>query len=378
MKIIVSILLVAHGLIHMLGFVKGYHMADVSGLTGPISKPAGTIWLLTSIVFLASFLLLILNNNAWWVVAVLAVILSQVMISLSWTDAKFGTIANVIIIIPIIMAFANSLPSSFWNRYQAGVKERLTLAPASDIIAEQDIRHLPDPVQKYLLYVGAVGKPRIHNFRAVFRGAMKLERSGGWMNIRAQQYNFFPTGDKKSLGEDKRARLFYIQSSMFGIPFDGFHAYIGSNATMQIKVASLFQVVDAKGEKMNQGETVTLFNDMCLLAPSTLIDKKILWESVDSKTVKAKFTNQGNTIEAQLYFDENGALINFLSNDRFMSSDGKTYLNYPWSTPVKKYTDIGGRKVVQYAEATWHTPEGEHNYAKFDLETIEYNCTQFK
>ena len=109
---------------------------------------------------------------------------------------------------------------------------------------------------------------------------------------------------------------------------------------MQIKLASFYQVVNAKGPEMNQGETVTLFNDMCLMAPATLIDKeKIRWEADGSLSARAKFTHMGNTISARLSFNQAGELTDFVSNDRFFSSDGKTFKNYPWSTPVRNYRE---------------------------------------
>jgi hypothetical protein len=165
---------------------------------------------------------------------------------------------------------------------------------------------------------------------------------------------------------------------MFGIPFEGLHVYLDNTATMQIKIASMFQVVDAKGEKMNHGETVTVFNDMCFMAPATLIHKNIHWETVDSMTVKAKFTNDNITISALLKFNDKGELIDFISEDRYFCEDGKTYLSYPWSTPIRNYIDMNGRKVPSYGEAIWHTPDGEFCYAKFNLKNIEYNCTVFK
>ena len=70
----------------------------------------------------------------------------------------------------------------------------------------------------------------------------------------------------------------------------------------QIKLASLIPVVNAYGEIMTKGETVTLFNDMCVLAPGTLIAKSIQWETIDPLTVKATFTNQGYTISALSVF----------------------------------------------------------------------------
>jgi hypothetical protein len=84
---------------------------------------------------------------------------------------------------------------------------------------------------------------------------MKRNIKSGWMNITSHQYNFF----------DELSRFFFIRAKMFGIPFDGLHVYAGNTATMQIKVASMFQVVDAKGEKMSHGETVTILNDMCFM-----------------------------------------------------------------------------------------------------------------
>jgi hypothetical protein len=216
--------------------------------------------------------------------------------------------------------------------------------------------------------VGAVGRPKVHNLRAVFSGDMKRTTKANWMEIRSQQYDFF----------DDPARFFFINSRLFGIPFDGLHIYSGNGATMQIRVASLFQVVDAKGEKMNRSETVTFFNDMCLLAPSTLIDKNIRWETVDSVSVKATFTNRENTVSATLHFNDLGELTNFISDDRFQSGDGKTYVPHRWSTPIEDYREFDGRRVGAYGEAVWHMPEGDFTYARFRLKEIDYNSDDFR
>jgi hypothetical protein len=49
----------------------------------------------------------------------------------------------------------------------------------------------------------------------------------------------------------------------------------GTSATMTVKAAALVRVVQVSGSEMDQGETVTMFNDMCVLAPATLIDPAI-------------------------------------------------------------------------------------------------------
>jgi hypothetical protein len=351
-----------------MGFVKAFKLSPMEQLTQPISKPIGLFWLLTALLFLAAFVLFLLRHESWWIIAALAIIISQTLIIISWRDAKFGTIANLIILLPVLVAFMNALPSSFQNVYKTEVQKRLKAITDIPVVSEEDINHLPDPVKKYLHYVGAIGKPRVHNCRVVFKGSMKRTKDSKWMDISSRQYNFFADP----------ARFFYIESALYGIPFDGLHAYAGNSATMQIKVASLFQVANARGEKMNQGENVTMFNDMCFMAPATLIDKNIQWETIDSLTVKARFTNNNITISALLYFNEKGELTNFVSDDRFYCEDGKNYYSYQWSTPVKEYKDLDGRKVPASAEAVWHMPGEDFCYARFYTQEVEYNCLEYK
>ena len=54
LKIGFIILLILHGLIHLMGFVKAFHIATVNPLSQSISKFNGVLWLLTGFVFLFS------------------------------------------------------------------------------------------------------------------------------------------------------------------------------------------------------------------------------------------------------------------------------------------------------------------------------------
>ena len=368
MKTFFFIIIVAHGLIHLLGFVKAFNFAEVSQLTQQISKPAGAMWLTAAFLFIVAALLYSLGWEYWWVIGTPAVLLSQTMIFLSWNDAKFGTIATVIILIPLVVSIANALPGSYRNIYKSEVQKGISRLAEMPAVSESDIQQLPGPVQKYLRYAGVVGNPRVQNFRAKFTGQIQRTMESGWMDFSSRQYNFF----------DDPTRVFFIESGVFGVPFDGLHLYAGPHATMQISVASLFQIVDAKGDTMTSGETVTLFNDMCVMAPATLIDPSIHWEPIDSFSTKAIFSNRGYTISAILFFNEEGALIDFASDDRYLSSDGVTYKRYRWSTPMKNYKDFGGRKVANQAELIWDTPTGKFIYGKFDLLEIEYNCREYR
>ncbi|MCR9251703.1 MAG: hypothetical protein NXI20_14855 [bacterium] len=96
-----SILLFLHGLIHVLGFAKAYWSKNVPQLKSEIPKPEGIVWLTVAIVMVVSgvFFILQLNYLIW--LAVAGVVFSQILIFKSWEDAKYGTIANIIVALQI-------------------------------------------------------------------------------------------------------------------------------------------------------------------------------------------------------------------------------------------------------------------------------------
>lgn len=257
------------------------------------------------------------------------------------------------------------------RKYRAGALKGLnrTADAITPLLAESDMKHLPEPVQKYLTCAGVIGKEKVLNVRITFGGAMKPDPEKAWARAKVVQYSFF---------DSKPTRLFYMKLNMFGLPFVGLHSYTEEGAGMLIKALGLVKVVDVRGPEMRISDTTTMFNDMCLMAPATLIDKNIQWESIDALTVKATHEIYGTKISALLYFNEKGELINFISDDRYMSSDEKSSRKGRWSTPVKDYKDYNGIRIASEAEAIWLFPEGDYCYGRFTLKDIEYNCETFK
>lgn len=98
MKIIFLIIVLIHGLIHVLGFVKGFEIKEVKELTLPISKPLGIVWLLATILFVTFGVLFLSSFKYAWLLGLISVLISQILIVLYWKDAKFGTIPNSIVL----------------------------------------------------------------------------------------------------------------------------------------------------------------------------------------------------------------------------------------------------------------------------------------
>ena len=178
-------------------------------------------------------------------------------------------------------------------------------------------------------------------------GRIREGREGRWIPLSAEQYSAVAPA----------ARLFYLTGSMFAVPVQGYHRYVGSAASMRVKAAGLVTVVAADGPEMTQGETVTLFNDMCVLAPATLIDPAIKWDALDARTTRALFTNAGHTISAELSFNDAGELTNFVSDDRSQTlADGKTMRRLRWSTPLGRYRSFGSVRLPSKARDDGTTP----------------------
>lgn len=98
------------------------------------------------------------------------------------------------------------------------------------------------------------------------------------------------TGEQVNTYRAQPSRLFLMDATRFGIPVDVLHAYRGSSATMRVEACSLVPMVNADGPDLDRAETVTLFNDLCLLAPGALIVARIIWHTIDADHIRGTFT----------------------------------------------------------------------------------------
>ena len=365
LKYIFIIITCLHGLIHFMGFSKAFGYGNITQLTKEISKPLGILWFITGLLFIICVLLYLFKKDSWAYFALIAVVFSQILIFNNWQDAKFGTIANVVVlVVSIIGLFEIKFKNEYKNEVKIALEQSRNIPTAK--LTEAEIANLPEPVRKYIRYTGCIGKPKVNNFRVDFSGKIRDHKKPVWMELSSEQYNFIKTP----------TRLFYLDAIMKYMPVAGFHCFKNGKAFMDIRLLSIFKVEYQEGDKMDISETVTFFNDMCCMAPASLIDKRIEWLAVEGNKVKASFTSNEITISAWLYFNEKGELVNFVSEDRYAIGENGTIAQHKWSTPLRDYKDIHGYKLASYAETIYTYPEGDFTYATFTLKNIGYNLTK--
>jgi hypothetical protein len=273
-------------------------------------------------------------------------------------------LATVMVAVIVLMTGASRRVSRAFRREASQL-----LAAASSVndrvVTEADLARLPSLVSRYLRGSGVVGRPFVASVHSAFTARMRNGRDTPWMKATVDQWNFLL---------EPKARLFLMKATRGGIPFTAFHRYVGNAATFEVRIAGLLPIIRVSGPTMSQSETVTLFNDMCLLAPASLIDPAISWTELDSSRVRGEFANAGHRISAELTFDDAGDLVNFRSEDRYQN-DGKVERQLPWTTPVSGYRDFDGMRLFRAADACWIEDGREWVYGHFELQRIDYNLT---
>jgi hypothetical protein len=365
---IVVAVVVVHGVLHLLGAAEGLGWADVPQLTSPIGTGMGIAWLTAAVLVTGTALLLALSVRWWWMVGTVALVASQMMIFTAWTDASAATVPNIVLLLAVVYGYASQGPTSYRTEFRHRSQTALARPVPGRLVTEADLARLPDPVAAYVRQSGAVGQAHVTNFHAHISGRIRSGATKRWMTFRGEQVNTYGTDP---------VRLFFIDATMLGLPLDVLHVFVGPSATMRVKAASLVRMVNAAGPEMDQGETVTVFNDLCVLAPSALLDAPIAWETIDSHHVRGAFTRGAHTVTALLVFNEAHELIDFISDDRFAASvDGRRFVAQRWSTPLRQHRYFGPTRIAATGEGRWHAPdpEGEFTYIEFHVDNIVYNA----
>ena len=126
---VIILIMTVHGFTHFMGFAKAFQYAELNNLTIPISRPFGILWMLTAILFLTSAAMFLLKKHYWWTIAIPATVMSQFAIFASWTDARWGTIGNAVIVVAVIFGWGEPISNTNNARSQEDVKKKQAVIP---------------------------------------------------------------------------------------------------------------------------------------------------------------------------------------------------------------------------------------------------------
>lgn len=350
-----------HGIIHLLGFLKAYGIVEFNGIGQFISKISGLFWLLTFLLFTVTIVLFIIRSNYWWALGFIAVIASQFLIFYYWSDTKFGTIANLIILLSTILGYSN-------YRFHSSIKkERIALINNSktiqnSIVDTSNIKTLPPIVQKWLKNSGVIGKPVVSNVHLTQELKLKLKpEQDEWSHGTAEQYfTIYPPAFNWNLNSQMNPLMNIVGRDKFE----------QGNGEMLIKLLSIFPVADvANNDKINQA-TLQRYLAEIIWFPSASISNYIQWEELDENSARATMEINGTKGSGIFYFDEKGLFKRFIAM-RFKDSNDIEPIK--WTVIASKTEERNGIKIPTKCEASWSLKSGQWTWLKLNIKDIRYN-----
>lgn len=361
MRIIFLIIVILHGLIHLLGFVKGIGLKEVKELTLPISKPLGFIWLASAFIFLAYGISFIVNYKYSWLIGFLAIAVSQILIILIWKDAKFGTIPNALI---FIVSFFSWGYYSFQKYILEETQQLLSQNKIIEnkIMTESEIQLLPYPVKNWIRHSGALGRPLISIGKVVQSAQLKLNPGQeNWMNATAIQYTTI----------DKPAFIWAVDVKMNNIvSFKGRDKFENGNGEMLIKMNSLINIVNEQGEKLSEASLQRFLGEMVWF-PSLALSPYISWEQINDTTARATMSYKGTSGSGTFYFNDKSDITKFTA---FRYKDNNAVAKkHEWSISISDYKTFEGVKVPAIMSSTWKLDAGDWTWLKLEVLDIKYN-----
>ena len=194
---IVGILLILHGLIHLLGPLAIWDLADIEALSGDPTIDLGSAavqafalaWLGALVALLVAGVAVIARQPWWRVPAVIGVVISQVAIVAWWDDAAAGTVANLLIIAAVVLARPLGLdfrapdriamtPAELARRYDS------LLEAADGSFTPAELEGLPGPVQRYFRTAIEPGTPLARTALITMSGRLRI---GRWLPFRGAE-----------------------------------------------------------------------------------------------------------------------------------------------------------------------------------------------
>ncbi|MCD4774378.1 MAG: hypothetical protein K8R41_13450 [Bacteroidales bacterium] len=363
MKYIFFTLIFLHGAIHLMGFAKAFKLAQIEQLITDISKISGLAWLIVFILFLVTGIAFLAKTQWWYWLAIVTVIISTVLILLVWKDAKFGIIPNILIL--FVSLFSLSF-HAFNNKVANEISTIMKQADTSkiSIITKEQLNDLPYPVAKWLKTSGMVGKEKINTVWLSQKIRMKMKPGQkDWNEAIAEQY----------FSVENPAFIWKVKMNMPPfIKITGRDKFINGKGEMLIKMFSILNIVNEKGEKMDEG-TLQRFLAEIVWFPSAALSQYISWEAIDSLSAKATMNYKGTTGSGTFYFNEQGDFVKF-STLRYKSNEADAQ-RYEWIVTVKEHSIKNGIKIPTQIEVTWVLENGNWTWLDLKITDVRYNTS---
>lgn len=274
----------------------------------------------------------------------------------------FGVILGVIVVFILLSVIFFIQPHSpLKSDFNHAAKQLISQTNTeTELFSLQDIADLPAPVQKYFMTCGYIGIPKMSWMKTEFKNvAFSTGVNKATLNIDYTQYNFVKVPN----------RLAFIDSAMYGIPFQGFDSFNQGMGSMKGVIAKAITLFDQRGDEMDKASLVTVLAES-LYVPNIALQDYITWEAIDDTHAKATINYFGISGSGIFTFSKTGEMLSFTTNDRMAVDFDGNKQRVRWSAVCSVYErDKNDILKPTNFKAVWHYPEGDLIYFDGDIVT---------
>lgn len=360
-KITTIILIAIHGIIHLFGFLKAFRLFEFDEISLPISRISGLFWLVTFVLFLITTILYFVRINYWWTVGLIATLISQILIIKFWSDSKYGTIANLIVLIAILFGYLNSNFKNIIKKERNEMFNASVKLPAKNH-KTKEINSLPVIIQKWLHDSGIIGKPTISNVYLTQDLQLKFKPEQEEWNYGTSEQYF--TINPPAFNWDIKTQMNPLMSII------GRDKFEKGKAEMLIKLFALVPVVIAKNNKKIDQSALQRFLAEMIWFPSAALSEYLTWEKIDEFSAKATMEYNGSKGSGIFYFNGMGQFEKFVTMRFKDPNDAKPI---KWTVKANKIEMQNGIKIPIECEVIWNLESEDWTWLKLKVKHIEYN-----
>ncbi|MFN7249544.1 MAG: DUF6544 family protein [Anaerobacillus sp.] len=230
-------------------------------------------------------------------------------------------------------------------------------------ITAEDIAHLPEPVQKYMNYVGFVNNELQYNSEVIWADSkIKLKPEQNWMDLQTLQFN----------SVQEPMRVAYMKGRMFGLPVEVREVLQAGSGNMRGKISGIIPLFNTSDYEVIESGLLTILSEVPLVS-GYILAEYITWEPVDSTTAKARLRYGDYDVSGTFFFNEKGEYIRFETAERNYELPTGGYKKEKWTIIVEDYKDNGVYKHPVTVSAVWNLPEGDYTYWVGTISEVKTN-----
>ena len=265
----------------------------------------------------------------------------------------------IFVLIALVILWFSIPYSPFKNRFkkdltkQTQISESFLGEASNAVYAKEDFESLPPLLRAYIEECGYIGSPRKSVLKMEYMKVdFELGQNRPKLKIDYTQVDF----------ANILVRLAFIDSKMFGIPFQGYDYFVNGKGGMKGVLAKSFQLFNQTGEQMDKAALVTYLAEIIFL-PEALLQDFVSFNQLDSNRVEAHIEYKGLKACGIYHFNDAHEMIYFSTDERSQTASDGSVKNIPWEAQCREYKLYSdGIKRPTVFRAVWKYPDQDFIY----------------